>query len=271
VTTWRPRFRSGSFGKVPSEENASPENEEVRRFRVSYEDGPSVAILMATQILPIVQDLEFRFLRTGHAQKFIIGDHPVVLYNQFAEHHSLLQSWGRATGLAAKGLQLLMPLSPTVCVMAFDSCTYRFDSTRRVCNIGPRDVTAINRMQVVNAWQCAFFDRRATTEPTLRQLLEARATHPGVHQTRVIDETRLAGTDEQSGELIRVTRPDVRVDAHFSFLRVTEQSDYRDYRASDFPTRLPYPHLRRMLAVHEEVFNEEVAKARKAAGLVGQG
>jgi hypothetical protein len=81
----------------------------------------------------------------------------------------------------------------------------------------------------------------------------------------VIDEGPLAGADEQTGELIRITRPDVRVDAHFSFLQVTERSDYRDYTGSVFPTRLPGSYLRRLLAVQDEVFNEQVAKAREAA------
>jgi hypothetical protein len=256
--------------KATSEKGTSLKDEEIRNVRVAYEDGPSSSILTATRILPVVQDLEFRFLRTRHTLKFIIGDHPVVLYNQFAEHHATLQSRGRATGLAAKGLQVLMPLSPTVCVMAFDSSTYCVDGTHRVCNIGPRDVAAINRMQVVNAWQCVFFDRRATMEPTLRELLEVRANHPGVHQTKVVNEGSIVGVNEQSGELLRVTRPDVRVDAHFSFLRVTDRSDYRDYTALAFPTRFPLPHLRSLLAVHEEVFNEEVAKARESANLDGQ-
>jgi hypothetical protein len=81
----------------------------------------------------------------------------------------------------------------------------------------------------------------------------------------VIDVGPLGGADEQTGELIRITRPDVRVDAHFSFLQVTERSDHRDYTGSVFPTRLPGSYLRRLLAVQDEVFNEQVAKAREAA------
>jgi len=105
------------------ENGARVADDVTRTLRVSYNDGPANSILMATRLLPVTQDLEIRFLRNRHRQNFVIGDHPVVLYNQFAEHHTVLRNRGAATGLAAKGLQLLMPLSPTVCVMALCAIT----------------------------------------------------------------------------------------------------------------------------------------------------
>src|SRR5207237_4965802 len=98
------------------------------------------------------------FLVTDRVPGFVISDHPVVLYNQYAEHHADLQHCLGITGLAAKGLQMFLPLSPAVTLAVFDPSTYQYGGRERiVVRAGPQDVTYLNRLQAIQGVKCIYF------------------------------------------------------------------------------------------------------------------
>ena len=85
--------------------------EEHDDVRIRLTNAQNNSVWEAAKSLPLFLDLAVKFVTTDRTPGFVIGDHPVVTYNQFVEHHPLLSRWPAATGLALKGLQLFMPLA----------------------------------------------------------------------------------------------------------------------------------------------------------------
>jgi hypothetical protein len=58
-------------------------------------------------------------------------------------HHALFSRFESHTGLASKGLQIFVPLSPRLCLAIFDPSTYRYQSARRARNLAKWEVRAL--------------------------------------------------------------------------------------------------------------------------------
>lgn len=212
--------------------------EAIESVRIRLTGAQHESIWQAAKSTPLMRDMDVRFLVTSREQGFVIGDHPVVAYNQFAEHHPVLQRWPTSTGLAAKGLQLFMPLSPNVTLAFFDHSTYHYDG-KRVCAAGPRDVRFLNAMQAVNAWECLFFDAQRADDAAIQDLLDRRKKHGSVFDKPIATSEMRWKDDKTVSQFVAVSNPDVRVGARFSFLRTLDHESYADYDAATIPVRSP--------------------------------
>lgn len=210
--------------------------EAVEKTDIRLTNAQNESLWQACKTTPMMYDLDVRFLVASREQGFVIGDHPVVAYNQFAEHHPVLRRYPTITGLAVKGLQLFMPLSPSVTLALYDPGAYEFDG-KRVCGAGPRDVRFLNAMQTVNAWQCVFFDAQRTDEFALDAMLAVRRKHPSRFEKSVATSDMIEREDGSISQFVVVTNADVRVGARLSFLRTTDQGSYRDHEGATIPVR----------------------------------
>lgn len=210
--------------------------EGIEKVRIRLNGAQNESIWQAAKSTPLVYDLEVRFLTTSRAQGFAIGDHPVVAYNQFAEHHPILSRYPTSTGLALKGLQLFMPLSPSVMLALYDPAVYQYDG-KRVCGAGPRDVGFLNAMQAVNAWECVFFDEARMDHEVLDDMLLARRKHPPRFEKSVSTSEMIERSDGSIRQFVAVTHADIRVGARFSFVQTIDRRTYADHDGATIPTR----------------------------------
>lgn len=67
-------------------------------------------------------DLKVKLLINTTVTPFITSDHPVIRYNQFLE---MRRHPGGNAGLAAKGLQVFLPLSPKHMLLFYDDWVYK--------------------------------------------------------------------------------------------------------------------------------------------------
>lgn len=88
----------------------------------SLTNAPAFSLGAAAWCYPVAIDLRYKLLCNRTPVPFITSDHPVVFYNQFL--HSR-KSFGSNTGLAAKGLQIFLPLSPRHVLVFFDVDVYK--------------------------------------------------------------------------------------------------------------------------------------------------
>jgi len=93
-----------------------------------------------------LEDLKFHLLVNKTEHEFIISDHPVTQYNWLyreLEHHGV-------GSLMAKGVQLYLPISPTLCLCAYDSVSYKFGTRKtsisEINNID--DIDWLNDLQI---------------------------------------------------------------------------------------------------------------------------
>jgi hypothetical protein len=213
------------------------DEETIASLRLQNPGDVTENIWLAAKSSPALQDLDVKFLLYERPAGFVIGDHPVVACNQFAEHHPVLSRWPNITGAVSKGLQVFLPLSPSVTLCLYDPGTYAFDVGRRVCNVGPRDVRFLNSAQAVNAWRCVFLNGCRSDEKSRQMLLEARSKHVDVHKPQVFASHPFEKADGTVGQLVAVAKNDVRVCARYSFLRVIEGDTYEHYDAATIPPR----------------------------------
>lgn len=109
-------------------------------------------------VLPLwleMQTLACKMLKSPGDPFFVTSDDPVVVLNQFAASAEPLRSF---TGFSKSGFQLLLPISPNLCLMFYDAKIYKLGSPRhRLIRISKDDVDLVNSFQVQSAENCIYF------------------------------------------------------------------------------------------------------------------
>jgi Protein of unknown function (DUF4238) len=228
-------------------------------------DAQNESIWQAANTTPLLLDLAVKFVTAKGQRGFVIADHPVVFYNQFAEKHPVLSRFPTSTGLAVKGLQLFLPLSPSVALALYDPVTYSYGSDDDLLvGAGPNEVNALNRMQAINAWECIFFDASRIENDDLDGLLTARRNHPSRYNKHVaVGEMRRLG-DGTARQLVVVTDVDIRIGAKLSFVRTVDQGSYEDYQGPTIPVRSP-----ELVALMDAYSKQLEARAKKGVEAAG--
>lgn len=207
--------------------------------RVRLTNAQNESIWHAAKSTPMTSDLAVKFLVSNQGNGFAIADHPVIRYNQFAEHQPVLRRWPSSTGLAVKGLQLFMPLSPSVTLAMYDPSTYAYGGKSLVGGVGPSDVIALNRMQAVNAWECMFYRTGSISDDQLLGLLTTRRSHPSIYDMPVAESDMVHRSATQVSQFTVVNYVDVRVAAKLSFVRILDGHSYATHQGPTIPLRSP--------------------------------
>jgi hypothetical protein len=235
---------------------------EIDRVRIRLQDPQSLALWSAATSTPLLFDLYLKFLIAEHPVGFVISDHPVASYNQFAEHHPKFRHYGGTTGLALKGLQMFLPVSPSVCIAIFDPATYCYGSPKsRVCSPSARDVAFLNAMQAVNAVSCIYFDPRRMDDEHLAALAESRQGHADIRKTSVWNGPLTVRPDGHLRQMVATTAPDIRLGRKLSFVRVIDTDRYRNYDRAILPVRSPK--LVKLAESYERYVDNLVQKRRR--------
>lgn len=207
-------------------------------MRVRLKRAQDLSLRNADVMALMLEGLRAKFLTTHRTPGFAISDHPVVLQNQYAEHHRDFQHCLGITGLAAKGLQMFFPLSPSVTLAVFDPGVYEYGGSSLVCRAGPADVAWLNQMQAVNALKCMYFDPARMPDPTLDELIRVRQQHGPVHSRNKRLESDIhqqaSGTWNQ---IVAVTDGDVRLGAKLSLIRLLDERRYPGFDRPHAPVR----------------------------------
>ncbi len=115
-----------------------------------------------------MQTLDCKLLKAAPGSYFITSDHPVILLNQLMAHTEPHRSF---VGFSRSGFQLLLPVSPNLCVFFYDPNVYKVGSRRaQLVELGADDVELVNCLQVQSADQCVYCHHPAG-EPGVRNLV----------------------------------------------------------------------------------------------------
>ncbi len=221
---------------------ASPFTEaDVAEVSVGLKRAQDMNLAQAVKSLPILLDMEVAFLTAANrSEGFVISDHPVVLYNRFAESHPRFGRWpAGAGGVASKGAQLYMPLSPDVTLALFDPSSYAYAAKRRTCRARPSDVMTLNRMQAINAMHCYYFNRNRFGATTAGSLAAARAGHPSIYDSSVHEGPFVPTGEDKASQFVAIGGTGIRLDAGLSFVSVTCHDSYDGYDFAMLPIRSP--------------------------------
>ena len=131
-----------------------PRIKDLQGFRIGFEKSVLLPLRVSAHMIPVSLDLRLHLLVNYTETQFITSDNPVVLYNTHCEKITI----GSHTGWGCSGLEVFLPLSPEICLYAFDDAVYKVaNRLRRVTRVLPRDVLQINRLQWVNALENVYY------------------------------------------------------------------------------------------------------------------
>jgi hypothetical protein len=133
----------------------------------------------------LIKDLNFQIIKNETNLEFCISDHPVFTYNWLyrdLDHPSV-------TGITAKGVQIFLPLSPSITLCLYDSHIYKYGQKNQlithVSNVN--DIEIMNSFQIINSYSIIGFNA-ISTESHLKQLYKInKEIQLYKHENRIFD------------------------------------------------------------------------------------
>lgn len=119
-----------------------------------------------TQLIETCLDLEYKILINNAKIPFITSDNPVALYDQFMERMD-----NQIYALGSRGLQMYLPLTPTLGVMYYDPKCYKLGYRKKayVEITQNKDICELNKLTAANAENILYYKQNSITEYKLRE------------------------------------------------------------------------------------------------------
>lgn len=160
-----------------------------RKVEFEYENPLAVTFEQTRLAVLAASDLRLKVLRNSTSHEFVASDAPTVLHNQWCRRVRGLGS----TGFASRGLQVFLPLGPSVCAIIYDADVYWVGRDNRdVADIeSEEEVRAINRLQAVFADRTLFYQGHHM-EGAIDQyeVGECRVMREGTHRVSAFKEAK---------------------------------------------------------------------------------
>lgn len=205
--------------------------------KIKLANPQSIALYHSACALPLIFDMMLKFVVAPKGTEFVISDHPVVACNQFVENNRWLSRRPGWTGLATKGLQFFMPISPSVSIVVYDPSTYELGSPKSlICTAGKLDISRLNRLQVVNAVSCIYFSGEFS-QGDLDSLGSERFIHKPARETETSIGPLIKNNDGTTRKKIVLTGVDLRIQGGLSFVRTLDTKTYKSYDSNILPIR----------------------------------
>ena len=181
---------------------------------IGIPNSPKFSLNTAVPSFPILLDLKYVLLVNKTDVDFVTSDNPVVLYNQLYSS----REEASFTGYSVKGLQIFLPIGPKAHLIFYDKGVYsiRKGNSPIINVISTNDVHQLNKLQMCSALSNVYFldkslDVKAiyqNASPFLRKMKAGFKSFPGME------------ANGEKGELIQISKEDIRTNLSLSFLRL---------------------------------------------------
>jgi hypothetical protein len=240
------------------------------KVKIGPERPQQETLFQAAQAEPLLLDLDVKFLVSNKNLAFVLSDNPVVSYNQWMEHHPLFSHVGGNDGVALRGLQWFLPLSPSVCAAVFDPGAYEYGSPRRrTCGLAVRDIRLLNTLQALRARECIYFDPRRTADEEVVRLCRQRDTH--ATSSVSFTESEMREMPDGSRRVVLLAEfPSARLGTQLGCVRV--KKDAKLFHRDGFPFPIRSPELVNLMEQWSNTLEKEskqTAEARANGDTVG--
>ncbi|NVN88634.1 MAG: DUF4238 domain-containing protein [Rhodopseudomonas sp.] len=163
---------------VPGSDIPIPSMQEAMKIAVQ------TAMIHFADSMSIVDDLKVCIARNRTDRQFVTSDDPAVLTNRLhlQRRHKGLRSFGVKTA----GAVFLLPLSPSLCAIVYDSAIYHtLQRAGWIDVIHKADVDAINEHQILNCMANLYYRDWDERNQLLQQVLARRHLRPERRHTIV--------------------------------------------------------------------------------------
>jgi hypothetical protein len=130
---------------------------------ITHDQAMRLSMLGIKEGVRVMWDLNYKLIRNTTSTPFITSDHPVVLYNQYMEQKGSYVGNG---GIGTVGLQLFIPLTPSLMVLIYDSKVYKVGNKKQsIIEISDiKEINVLNTLQVLNCSGAVYFNRNISEE-----------------------------------------------------------------------------------------------------------
>jgi hypothetical protein len=195
----------------------------LNNFRIVVNSPTRLALSSVAQCLPIAYDLDYKLLINQTDISFITSDNPVIYYNQFME---LKKAFASGTGLACKGLEIFLPLSPRHYIIFFDRDIYKVGSKKDISVkiTHQKDVTSLNELQCMSAHENLYFNQNVSQCEIMKLMQKAERYR---RETKVNVDEYIGPTDEEGTHiLIRTHRTEIKCRPELGFIKILKKAKH---------------------------------------------
>lgn len=200
-------------------------DEEIKKLHVSI-DKPNLAHLQSMPTgVEVMQDLAPALIINSSGKGFITSDCPMMKYNPLF----VKRRYHRNSGIGQVGAQVLLPLSPDLCLILYDSAVYDIKVKDRVLTLNSADqIIKLNMLLARNAKATVFFNNATP------QWLIEKYTRGVKNTSSVFNNTLMRG--ESGGYLVVSSSFGTMYDAKLSFYSIRKQ-----FMKMPFPNHMAGP------------------------------
>lgn len=146
-------------------------------IKEAMKSAVQIAMLHFTESMGIVDDLRVCIARNMTARPFITSDDPAVLTNRL--HIQRRHKGLRSFGVKSAGALFLLPLSPRLCAIVYDSAVYQTPHRAGWIDVTKTaDVDALNQHQVLNCMANIYFRDWEERDTFMLQVKESQPLRP---------------------------------------------------------------------------------------------
>jgi hypothetical protein len=154
-----------------------PAGPDVPPYKEAMAEAVMAAMVTFAGTMRIVDDLRLVIVRNLTDRPFVTSDSPSVLTNRL--YLQKPQTKGRGFGVRNAGAILILPLSPTLCSLLYDSDVYSVPHKRGWVDCGGRrDIEALNEHQVLSCAANLYFGDWNDRERVANAARQARPARP---------------------------------------------------------------------------------------------
>lgn len=210
-------------------------------FRLKNPSAYSLGII-AKEVFK-AYDLGVKLVVNKSNKKFIISDHPAVLYNQFLEDR---KHPGGHLGMFTKGLQLFFPISPECMLVYFDKWAYKVGNKKDIVvyTKNANDIDQLNFLQIVNCTEMVYTND-GVKEFDLSQFAD-KAKSLRIRDKTKFYEINKRYKDKEGLEHIQYTQhgDDRKIKLNLTFMKKTQGA--KSHKLSDYVVQLRDERLRQL-------------------------
>ncbi|MCK9402874.1 MAG: DUF4238 domain-containing protein [Chitinophagaceae bacterium] len=157
---------------------SSPEIKSLLDNKLTATQSIIFSLAQSPKIARICLDLSCKLIINKTAAPFITSDNPAIKYNIIADRYKRISA-----GFTSYGLQMFLPLSPTLMLLFYDSKAYKVkeDEKDLIWITNNSEVSQLNLMQVLNCSNCLYFNQ-AISESEIISLINRSKKYPAPNE-----------------------------------------------------------------------------------------
>ncbi|MBB4223954.1 DUF4238 domain-containing protein [Variovorax guangxiensis] len=177
----------------------------------------------------LLEDLSWHVLSNGTELPFVISDHPAVHYNWYLRDCDDLSY----TGITKRGVQIFLPLSPSITLALIDKSVYKFGekgSSHTVLS-DKRDIELLNSLQFRSRQDFVVFPSAMDVGYVQRSCAEIPASSLMIARAGKTDPVSIGGGKLSSS--VYVWRTQARYEQWLSMCKIKRQVSKRSVECRD--------------------------------------